>query len=218
MDENIITSEIAELAFRQNANCFHLIPDELKTQEMCTEAVKKGWGNIEFMPDHLKTKEICEIAMNCSVHAQIFVPHRFETEELYLLSVKADGMALKHVPDKFRTPEVCLQAVISTPEAKEFVPERFTGDYNIYEFFQGKLKNDFLLTGQLSFEQIQNVFHGEAVRLNDMYFFNAKLNDFTLEYDRKTNQINLKAVDDKPEKKQDSENITKLESHRKMKM
>jgi hypothetical protein len=51
-----------------------------------------------------------------------------------------------------------------------------------------------------------------------MYFFNAKLNDFTLEYDRKTNQINLKAIDDNPKKKQDSENTLKPEKRKGMKM
>jgi len=201
MDKKIITPEMAELAFRLNNRCFLMIPDKLKTPEMCQEAVKKGWGNMEFIPDHMKTKEICETVVTRSIHAQMYVPDRFKTAELYMNAVKVDGMDLLYVPEKFRTPEVCLQAVKSNPEAKEFVPERFTGPYNIYEFYHGKLKNEYFGYKQLSFEQVQKVFNGETVMVNGMTFANVKLRDFTLEYDKRTNLLNVKALDEKPENK-----------------
>ena len=138
---------------------------------------------------------------------------------MYMQHVKADGLNIEYVPEKYRTPEICLQAVISNPDAKKFVPERFTGDYNIYEFFQGKLKDDFLLAGRLSFEQVQKAFNGETVHVSGMKFAkNVTLRDFTLDYDRKTHQITTKVMDDKPEKKQEDKFIQRFEKRKRLKI
>ena len=112
-----------------------------------------------------------------------------------------------------------MQAIKTNPDAVDFVPERFTGDYNIYEFFQGKLKNDFLLAGRLSFEQVQKAFNGETVHVSGMKFAkNVTLRDFTLDYDRKTHQITTKVVEDKPEKKQEDKFIQRFEKRKRLKI
>ena len=94
-------------------------------------------------------------------------------------SMKFDGYDLQYVPEKFRTPEVCLQAVMSIPEAKAFVPERFPGNYNIYEFYHGKLRDDFITYKQFTFDQVQKIFNGETVNVTGMKWFNVTLKDFS---------------------------------------
>jgi hypothetical protein len=202
MNERVMTQEMANLAVRLDSECFKMVPDRLMTSEMCMEAIKKDWYDMRFVPENMITKELCEIAMNRSIHAQQLVPERLKTPELYMYSMKVNGMDLEYVPEKFRTPEVCLQAVLSNPDAKEYVPERFIGDYNIYEFYQGKLKNEFLLARQMSFEQVKKAFIGETVHVSGIKFAkNVTLRDFTLDYDRKSHQINMKVIDNKPEKR-----------------
>jgi len=53
-----------------------------------------------------------------------------------------------------------------------------------------------------------------------MYFANVKLKDFNLEYDRKSNRITMKALDEMQETKQvcKHDNIRKPEKRRKMKI
>ena len=219
MRENVISKDIAETAFKLNYECFETIPDRLKTPEMCAEAVNEDAFNLEHVPENMITKQMCETALMQNVHAEQHVPEKFKTPEFYMLPVKANGMALQYISEQYRTPEVCLQAVISNPKAKAFVPERFTGDYNIYEFYQGKLKDEFLLAGQLSFEQVQKAFIGETVHVSGIKFAkNVTLRDFMLKYDRKTHQISMKAIDDKPEKKQEHRNFRQPEKRRKMKI
>jgi hypothetical protein len=180
-------------------------------------AVERDWLNLRFVPEHMKSQNLCETAMKQSVHAQRSVPERFRTPEMYLHCVKADGMALEHVPENCRTPEVCFQAVLSSPSAKDFVPKRFDWPLNIYGFYD-KLKDEFLLAGQLSFEQVQKVFNGEKVRISGVKFAkNAALRDFTLDFDRKTGDINIKTVEKKPENRQ-NHHAGKPEKRKGMKM
>jgi hypothetical protein len=202
INPKIITPEMAQLAVGLEPLCIQFVPDGMKTTEMCTYAVEKDWTNMRYIPANLKTKTLCETAVNRNILAQQFVPERLKTPEMYMNTVKANGMLLQYVPEKFRTPEVCLQAVKSNPEAKEFVPERFFGPYNIYEFYHGKLKNDFISNELLSFEQIHRLFKGETVTMSGIIWGNARLWDFTLDYDKKTNQLDVKVLDEKQEKKQ----------------
>jgi hypothetical protein len=219
MNERVMTQEIANLAVRLDSECFKMVPERLMTPEMCMEAIKKDWYDMRFVPEHMKTKDLCEIAMSRCIHAQQLMPNKMITPEMYLSAVKVGGMALEYVPKQYRTPEICLQAVLSNPEAKQFVPKRFSGDYNIYEFYQGKLKNDFLLARQLSFEQVQKAFQGETVHVSGIQFAkNVTLRDFTLDYDRKAHQISMKALDDKPEKKQYVKNENKPVKRRGLKL
>jgi len=113
-------------------------------------------------------------------------------------AVRKDGMNLQYVPEQFKTPELCLQAVMSVPAAGDFVPKRFTEDYNVYEFYHGKLNDSFLLTSRLNFEQVQKIFNGETVIVSG----NQPL---IVNYDRNTREINLKELNEAPEKKQNAQ-------------
>jgi len=198
----IITPEMAQLTVRLEPSCIQFVPDRMKTPEMCAKAVEKDWMNMRFIPENMKTETLCKIAINRSIHAQQLVPNRLKTPELYMYPMKVNGLNLQFVPEKYRTPEVCLQAVKSNPDAVDFVPERFNNPVNIYEFYHGKLTDKLLTVKQLNYEQVQKIYNGESVKVSGMNFLGATLRDFTIDYDRKANQINLKAVDEAPEKKQ----------------
>ena len=207
----IITPEMANFAIKLDPSCIQFVPEKIITPEMCMEAVKKDWYNVSYVPEHMKTKEMCELAVKRNIYAQKFVPDGLKTPELYLQAMKEEGKDLGFVPEKYRTPDVCLQAVISNSLAKEFVPERFTGGYNIYDFYHGKLTDELPTVKQLNFEQVQKIFNGESVTINGTNFFCATSRNFTIDYDRKTHQINVKTLNDAPEKKKNEriENKTK---------
>ena len=42
------------------------VPDYLKTQEICNEAVRKKPHTLRHVPDHLKTQEMCDKAVGRS--------------------------------------------------------------------------------------------------------------------------------------------------------
>jgi len=173
---------------------------------------------MRFVPEKMITAPLCEIAMNRSIYAQQLIPARNLTPALYMYPMKVNGMDLEFVPEMFRTPEVCLQAVMSNPNADEFLPKRTNREYNIYDFYHD-FKNEQIIAEYLSFEQIQKAFQGETVHVSGIRFAqNVTLKDFTINYDRNTRQISVKAIDEKPEKKQAEKSEKKPEKRKRMKM
>ncbi|MCR5256685.1 MAG: DUF4116 domain-containing protein [Desulfovibrio sp.] len=61
------------------------MPDELKTPELCMEAVKQYGVALRFVPKELRTAETC------------------------LVAVKQEAMAFKYVPEAMQTEDVCLE-------------------------------------------------------------------------------------------------------------
>jgi len=210
---DVVTTEMAQLAVKLEPSCLQFVPDRLKTSELCAEAVGKDWMNMRFVPENRKTKTLCDIAISGSIHAQQFVPERFKTPEMYMDAMKINGINLYYVPDRYKTPEVCLQAVMSNRHAKKFLPERTNSEFNIYDFYQ-KFKNESIIAEYLSFEHIHKAFHGETVHVSGIRFAkNVTLKDFTIDFDRNTHRVNVKALDEAPEKK----HIVKFESEPKKK-
>jgi len=106
------------------------VPKELRTAEVCLEAVRNiqspGLGNsnaLAFVPEALKTAELCAEAVKNNYGALSFVPENLMTAELCLKALEQDGVALLFVPEIFKTAELCLEAVKLDGVALEFVPE-----------------------------------------------------------------------------------------------
>ena len=59
------------------------IPNHLKTQEMCIEAVRIEPISLAYVPDHLKTQEMCNEAVCKKLCMVLFVPDHFKTIEMY---------------------------------------------------------------------------------------------------------------------------------------
>ena len=85
-------------------NLLACVPDLLKTQEMCNEAMPNKLHMLSHLLDHLKTKEMCDKVVNHNPWQLEYVPNHLKTQEM---CNKAVGrhlcLLLEHVPDCFIT-------------------------------------------------------------------------------------------------------------------
>ena len=79
------------------------IPDHLKTQETCNEAVAHNLSNLRFVPDHFKTQEMCDDAALMDT-GMIFI-----TSNGILL--RLPSVLFSFIPDCLKTQEMCEKAV-----------------------------------------------------------------------------------------------------------
>ena len=77
------------------------IPDHLKTQEMCDEAVRIGLWSLRYVPDHLKTQEMCNLAIKLDPCTLVCVPDQYKTQEMWNKVVRMDVWLLNYVPNWF---------------------------------------------------------------------------------------------------------------------
>ena len=78
-----------------------IVPEWLKTVEMCTGAIEKAPWVLHYVPDHLKTQEMCNEAEN----------DHLKTEKMCKKAVKKDSWSLKYVPDWFVMHQKILQVM-----------------------------------------------------------------------------------------------------------
>ena len=77
------------------------IPDHLKTQEVCDEAVRIGPWSLRYVPDHLKTQEMCNEAIKLDPCTLACVLDQYKTQEMCNKVVRMDLWLLNYVPDWF---------------------------------------------------------------------------------------------------------------------
>jgi len=133
-------------AIKNGSHILKYVPKELKTHELCFEAIMSdenghgcGW-TLEYVPENLKPA-ICLDVVKKNGGALNYVPEEFRTYELCLEAVAAEAYdsdyALNYVPNKHRTEELCLVAVKKAGWALEFVPE----ELKTYELCLEAVKN-----------------------------------------------------------------------------
>ena len=59
-----------------------LIPDNLKTQEMCNEAVRREPHTLKFVPTHLRSNEMCSRVLEKYLHPMTYVPDHLKTRDV----------------------------------------------------------------------------------------------------------------------------------------
>ena len=74
------------------------MPDHLKTQDMCNEAMRINPISLSYVPDHLQTQELCDAAVRENPCELEFVPDHFKTQEMCIEEVKADQSNLVNTP------------------------------------------------------------------------------------------------------------------------
>ena len=79
------------------------IPDKLKTQEMCNEAMRIEPYSLAFLPDCFKTQEMCDKAIEIDPFILWHVPDNLKMQAMCIRAVKAGLGLLEHVPDLFVT-------------------------------------------------------------------------------------------------------------------
>jgi len=108
---------------KQDGSNIEYVPENLKTADMCKEAVRqKGWA-LRFVPEKLKTKELCLEALKQDGSNIEYVPENLKTAEMCHKAVKEKPYALQYVPKELITAEMCKEAVKQYSDALEYVPE-----------------------------------------------------------------------------------------------
>jgi hypothetical protein len=120
-------------------------PNELKTYDVCLEAVKSRGEALIWTPGQHRQRELC-LEASCHIAndemRQIIIdiiPKNISDDTFYievaakdeprqaaeqkiLASVQEDGHELRYVPDAQKTAEICLAAVRQNGQALQFVP------------------------------------------------------------------------------------------------
>jgi len=132
-------AEFWRIAIEINALLLFFVPDEYKTQELCTLAVARDGMALKHVPPEMRIPELCKRAVYNDTRTLEFVGENEKTKELCLMAVKNHGSALEYVPYQLRTAEICLEAVKHYGSALEYVPEAL----KTQELCLAALKNDF---------------------------------------------------------------------------
>ena len=95
------TQEMCDEAVRKNSLSLAYVPGCFKTQEMYNEAVKNKLCMLLFVPDHFWTHEMCNEVIPTMPDVFHRIANWFETQEMYDKTVKEDSSPLQFVPDWF---------------------------------------------------------------------------------------------------------------------
>ena len=79
------------------------VSDNLKTQEMCNEAMCIEPYSSAFVPDFFKTPEMCDKTIEIDPFTLRFVPHNLKKQEMCIKAVEAGVGLLGYVTDWFVT-------------------------------------------------------------------------------------------------------------------
>jgi len=112
----------------EGSNCFtafllFFVPDEYKTQELCSLAVGMEGRAIKYVPLQMRNPELCRKAVVNIFAALEYLDENEKTEELCQMAVRQRGEALEFVPEKFNTKELCTEAVKKEHRMLKFVSE-----------------------------------------------------------------------------------------------
>jgi len=117
---NLLTPELKCFAFNQKIPSIQSIGKD-QTDEMCIEAIKFNWREIQHVRN--QTKEICLSAIRKNAKALRYINMKYQTEEVCKYATKGrNGVLLKFV--KYQTYGICEQAIQQNPFAIQYVNER----------------------------------------------------------------------------------------------
>ena len=93
------------------------------------EKQEEDWRNdpwvLRFIPDHLKTQEMCIEALETGLWKLEDVPDRFKTKEMCIKAIEVDPWSLKHALDHLKMQEMCDEGVRDDSSSLQFVPDWF---------------------------------------------------------------------------------------------
>ena len=181
-----IAYKIAEYA----PDCLATIPNKLKTKKLCDYAIKHNPLALEYIPDEFKTREICIDAIKRDVKGCSFLPENLKSESFYMEILRQNSLAFIYIPEGKRTPEICLFAVKKDPEVKNMVPVFVKKNKNIYSF-NDRLEK--ILTGkdQLTFDEVKNLYMGNAINIKELKNGEKILKDKMLSYGKEADKFQI---------------------------
>ena len=121
--ELLRTAELCLCAVSKNAEAIRYVPQLLLTTEICLVAVRKNGNTLRFIDNHLMAEEICLEAVRQNGRALEYIPEYLMTHELCLEAVRQNGYSLRHVPESLRIAELCLETVRQNGYYLQYVPK-----------------------------------------------------------------------------------------------
>lgn len=179
---NLITPQIYIELVKKDGQILEKIPEEMKTKEICLEAIKNG-GKLKFVPKELRNSEIYIYNINIFVNQALDADELDDEEELengiskYFNNIPAEmksndfwkkligvnGYFLKYVPEEIKTKDLCLEAVKKFPHSIEHIPKKFITS----EFYLEIAKENGDILKRVPSEMISEQMCIEAVRNNE---------------------------------------------------
>ena len=102
-----------------------LVPDHLKTRNMCKTAIKKLPFFIKYVPDRCKTQRMCRRKVITENGGMLmFIPNCYKDQNTSnkKLVIKL-SIITQFFPDRFKTQEMCDKAVDTCPFVFHSVPD-----------------------------------------------------------------------------------------------
>ena len=124
--ENMRTFEICLKEVKNNTFALRYVPENMKTYELYLNLAKGT--DLFFFPENMRTPEICIEALKNNRRALQYLPESMRTPEICMEAVKNNGYSLQYVPESMKTLEICMEAVKSCRDAIEYVPDEFKTD------------------------------------------------------------------------------------------
>ena len=124
LDEEEKSYELSEAAVYEDGGNISSVPIQYLTPELYRIAVKHDLGAFIYFPEELKTIDMCIEALKSGADETLaFIPDKYKSYELCLFAVCQNGLALQFVPEKFKTHELCNVALSNTRRAISYCPE-----------------------------------------------------------------------------------------------
>ena len=144
-DSLFVSHSFSTFAIELTPYALRKMPEEMKTSEICLDALKRGGGSLlAAVPEDLRSREICDIAVSrgfvesisdCipeAVMADQLAEGKYRlwevkasdrTPSVCLAAVQADSWQIRSVPPEHLTPEICETAVEGFGGLLEEIPE-----------------------------------------------------------------------------------------------
>ena len=84
---------------------------------MCDEAVRIESSPLAFVPDYLKTEGMCNEAVRRKPYTTTlyYVPDRLKMQEMFNEVMRNNAIAFFFIPDRFKTQQMCIKALEVNP-------------------------------------------------------------------------------------------------------
>ena len=92
---------------------------------MCNETEAQFSEALRYVPDHLKTQGMCSQAVRNNPAVFVLVPGYLKTEEACNKALEVDPWSLYHVPNRLTMQGICLKALKDDPSSLMFVLDWF---------------------------------------------------------------------------------------------
>lgn len=125
--EKLRTPELCLLAVKNNGDALRDVPMELRSRDLCLEAVKRHGEGLTYVPKELRDREICEAAVNEYGRALMYVPKKWITEKMAYTAISTAPLVLSSVPEEMKTLDLCIYAALRDYKASSYMSDEMIG-------------------------------------------------------------------------------------------